>query len=114
MIGDPLVLFHSLLDRPETFEPGVSELLQGLVSGKRSLDDLSSNESELLNRAAIDFATAKRPKPAPKPMAPRRLPSAARMAAKQEPEYEWRDHGRPVKVIDVPEGPATFWWRKKK
>jgi hypothetical protein len=105
------------LDSPETFEPGVSELLQDLISKQRELAELSRDEHELLNRAAIDFATAKRPQPKhepPTPPTPKGLPSAARMAMSQaEPEFEYRERGRPVKVINVPDSAPTFWWRKK-
>ncbi len=115
LIGEPLLLFQSLLDDPEMFETGVSELLQELISNHRQLSELDHEEQELLNRAAIDFATAKRPSPKPEPETtptPRGLPAAARMAM-SEPELEYREHGRPVPVIDVPKSAPTFWWRKK-
>ena len=119
LIGEPLVLFQSLLDDPELYEPGVSELLQDLINKRRELAALSHEEQELLNRAAIDFATDKRPTTRQPelpttPREPGRLPAAAHMAMSQEePELEYREHGRPVKVIDVPDSPPTFWWRKK-
>lgn len=114
LIGEPLLLFQSLLDDPEMYETGVSELLQDLINKRRTLAELDHSEQELLNRAAIDFATAKRPAPTPVPTtaAPRGIPAAARMAM-SEPELEHREQGRPMMVIDVPKSVSTFWWRKK-
>jgi hypothetical protein len=115
LIGEPLLLFQSLLDDPERFEPGVSELLQDLINKRTELAALSHEEQELLNRAAIEFATAKRPQPkasTPKPVQ-RAMPAAARMATEQS-EVEYREGGRTGKTIDVPKAAPTFWWRKKK
>lgn len=117
LIGEPLLLFQSLLDDPNAFEPGVSELLQDLINKHRELSNLNPEEHDLLNRAAIDFATTKRPTPrhpSPSPT-PQRLPAAARMAVgEEEPELEYREHSRPVRIIEIPDEPPTFWWRKAK
>jgi hypothetical protein len=102
------------------FESGVDELLQELVNGTKKFSELDQPERDLLNRATVDLATAKRPSPdadhASRPQARERLPAAARAAMgdfdDDEPELEWGAEGRHARVVDLPEAPPTFWWRK--
>ncbi len=119
LIGDARVLFQELLEDPSRFEPGVDELLQEVIGGTKTFAELGRTDRDLLNRATVDFATAKRPTPAKTECAPRpqagQLPTAARAAMgsfDEEPELEWRESGRHAPVIDIPEGPPTFWWKK--
>ena len=115
LIGEPLLLFQSLLDDPDRFETGVSELLQDLINKRKELAALSQEEQELLNRAAIDFATAKSPRPKAEPSRhqARELPAAARQAVEQS-EVEYREGGGTGRTINVPKTAPTFWWRTKK
>lgn len=113
LVGDPIVLFSGVLDNPDTYEDGVSELLQELVYKKRPVAELSLEERALLDRAAIDFASAKRPRPPPR-VKPRpspvrsSLPAPARAACGEEGSNDDRP------PIEIPDAPPTFWWRDKK
>jgi hypothetical protein len=55
LVGDPTVMFDDLLRSPEKYEEGVSDLLLGMVTGRRSLKDLSPEEMEVLDRATVDL-----------------------------------------------------------
>jgi len=113
LIGDARVLFQEYLDDPDRFEDGTGELLQEMVNGRKKFSDLERKDKDLMNRAAIDFASSKGPAPK-KERAPRHqsreLPAAAQMASG---ELAWSDDGKhSPPTPDIPNKPATFWWRK--
>lgn len=117
LVGDPRVLYHALLDDPEKFEEGLDTLLIELVNGKKKVDELDRDESELLNRAVFDFARKARPKlKLDEEKEPSRLPAAARAAMGEgdddEPELEYRESGRHTAPFDIPASAPTFWWKK--
>lgn len=105
LIGDPLVLFRAVLDSPSCYEDGVGELLQDLMYRGTRLEELPPEQLDLLNRAAIEFATGKAPAPpAPKPRTPPPRPP-------REVELIHNDRGPHIPDAEVPEKPPTFWWR---
>jgi hypothetical protein len=104
LLGDPEILLHDLLSDPSKYEEGVSNLVQDLASGQRSINDLEPHEMELLDRATIDFSQPRRsrqePKPAPPP-APKIEP----------PEFdELVEIGEPMKL--PPKLANAYWWLK--
>ena len=122
LVGDARELFQELLEDPSRYETGVSEALQQLINGTKKFQDLEQYDRDLLNRATVDFATAKSPTPSrdrtAQPQAQAQaggLPVAAQAAMgsfEREPELEWRDEGHPAPVIEIPDTPPSFWWRK--
>lgn len=48
-------MFDDLLRDPSKYETGVSELLQELMSGSKTLETLSPMEQTLLDNATLDF-----------------------------------------------------------
>lgn len=118
LIGDARVLFQELLDDPSRFEEGVAELLQQLINSRRTFEEMTPEERDLLNRAAIDFATNKSaaPKKVETPSEGGGMPAAARAAMSsedEEPELEWGESGRHVPLsAELPDSPPTFWWQK--
>jgi hypothetical protein len=108
MVDDPRILFQAYLEDPEHFEEGTGDLLQRLLNGGR-LEDFTRAERDVLNRATIDFATAKRPTPKRSPP-PAREPAAIRAA-----EHELDEAGRRTAVLPeelLADAPPTFWWRR--
>lgn len=93
-MGNPVILFQDLLTDPSKYEEGVSELLQSLMGGKRKIADLNLGESQLLDRAVIDFASAKKPAQPTRPILTKALPP------KEEEE-------EPPPTVD---GIKPFWW----
>ena len=104
LLDDPKVLLQDLLSNPAKYEPGVAELLQDLVAGRREHGALSTQQSELLDRAVIDFTQPNRrrevvpppvvkPKPAPKVSEP--------LVEAPEPT--------PAPILS---GMEPFWWLK--
>jgi len=112
LIADERVLFHGLLEDPERYEEGTSELLQQLVSGQKKREELSLQELELLDRATLEFASAARPKG---PSSRRPMPDPRRrehISPPEEAELVYREGGPPTKEIDIPDSPPTRWWEK--
>lgn len=111
LISDERVLYHGLLEDPERYEEGTSELLQQLVSGQKSKEELSDEELELLDRATLEFASAARPKshsnrrPAP-------TPRQEKLSPPEEAELIYQEHGPSIKEMDIPNSPPTRWWEK--
>lgn len=102
LVGDPQVLYQDLLEDPNRYEEGVSNLLQDLTSGQRSIDELSKTEMHLLDRAVLDFNQPKRPRPEPK-LAP--VPKTKKSRVKLPDE-------KPPKVIGAPRDMEPYWWLK--
>lgn len=110
LIADPRVLFHGLLDSPESYESGVSELLQNLVSGQKKREDLTGEELQLLDRATVEFAAGKRPQPAGG--ATRSREAAPKRTPPEEVELIYQERGPHLPDMDLPESPPTRWWTK--
>jgi hypothetical protein len=116
LLGDPTVLFNDLLDNPGKYEAGVDQVVQRLVSGQASLDDLNEQERQLLDRATLDFSQPRRSEEplSPKP-APRRDPAddlepeeLGDELGPQEPGDEEDEERKPT---TGPQGPMkAFWW----
>lgn len=106
LIGDHLVLFQDVLDRPEDYEEGLPELLTELINGKK-LDELDPMQRDMLNRAAIDFVQtpARRQKPVTQgPPVKQPVPDAVAAAL--------GEHDSDGESPDIPAGPPTFWWTR--
>jgi hypothetical protein len=113
LIADPRVLFHGLLEDPESYEDGVSELLQNLVSGRAKREELTPQELQLLDRATLEFASAKRPKPPGGP--PARAPQQqqqSKVTPPEEVELIYQEKGPPIPDMELPDSPPTNWWKK--
>jgi hypothetical protein len=111
LIADPRVLFHGLLESPENYESGVSELLQNLVSGRQKRGELTPMELELLDRATVEFASAKRPKPHGGPP-PLKQVETKKLTPPEEVELVYSEKGRHTPDVEIPESPPTHWWTK--
>jgi hypothetical protein len=55
LVGDPTVLFDDLLRSPEKYEPQVEGLLLELMTGRKRLQDLPTEDREVLDRATLDW-----------------------------------------------------------
>ncbi len=115
LVADPRVLFHGLLESPESYESGVSELLQNLVSGRKKREELTPEESLLLDRATVEFAAGKRPKQdggaAPQSRAAR-TPKSMTPPEEAELIYSARGPHIPAAVADAPVKAPSLWWKK--
>lgn len=113
LVADPRVLFHGLLESPESYESGVSELLQNLVSGRKKKEELTPTERDLLDRATVEFAAGKRPRPAGG-AAPQQAKAPKSLTPPEEVEliYSARGPHIPAAVADAPAKAPSFWWRK--
>lgn len=119
MLGtlDPLLADYQAT--PEKYDVATHALLEQLIHGIKSLEQLSTTERALLNIATLDFFSAVKPKAEP----PRLLPAesveeeADPGGEEEQPEYEKYAHTdakkpeAPVPGVDVPmtELPA-YWW----
>ena len=98
LLKDPMVLLQDLLASPGKYQEGVFPLVQDLVSGRRKLEGLSKDETELLDRATIDFSRADQPKkvePVPAPKVRKGAPSKAERPAPKAPSLD---------------GLEPYWW----
>lgn len=126
LLGDPRVLYYELLEDPSRFEEGVSDLIQQLVSGARSLESLSTDEMQLLDRAVVDWTRPRhRTSASSQPSLESNVSQPAveylsREEAVADPEVdlEYREDGQHVPILEgtatpeIPtEAPSTFWWR---
>jgi hypothetical protein len=103
LISDPLILFQAIIDDPDRYEDGVSDLLVEVINGRQSLDTLSRQDKDLLNRSVVDFAThTHTPRRREMQPAPRRVPPAVRAAMQETPEEE----------LEIPTDVPTFWWSR--
>ena len=111
LIADPRVLFHGLLESPESYENGVSELLQNLVSGRKKRQDLTPQEHSLLDQATVEFAAGKRPQLAGGETPPQ--PTRQRpLTPPEEVELIYSERGPHIPVAEAPTSPPSFWWRR--
>jgi hypothetical protein len=129
LVGDPRVLYYELMEDPSRFEEEAATLIQQMVSGQKPYTSLSSAERNLLNRATLDWARTRHPKPttppgSSKPPVPVRHEAVAhltRAEAVADPsvELEYREDGKHMPVdtggaypdAPIPKAP-THWWRK--
>ena len=107
LIGDPAVLFQAVLDSPSSYETGVSELLQDLMYSRQKVEELSQEQQDQLNRAAVEFATAKSPAPSPP------SPSKPKPKPPREVELIYSDSGNHIPDVEIPEAAPTRWWEKR-
>lgn len=112
MIGDPRVLYYALLDKPDAFEEGLSDVVQKLVAGTKKFDSLTREELAMLDRAVFDFVEDKRPRaPKEEGVKPDERSILARHFDEEEDEEEEGEAGGLSLHIETPDVP-TFWWRK--
>jgi len=127
LLGDPKVLYYEILEDPERFEDGVSDLVQQLVAGARTLESLTRDEHNLLDRATLDWSTPRHRTPGsaePRPISRDSVPPAVEHLTYEDAladpavELEYSEDGRHVPILegsaapDIPgEAPETFWWR---
>jgi hypothetical protein len=102
LVNDPRVLWLDLLDSPEKYEDGVSDLIQDLVSGQKRVEELNQEEASLLDRAVLDFSRPTPPRAPPPPV--------------KVPQLKPRDH-EPDTVEEQrtelpPEMANAYWWLK--
>lgn len=109
-------MFYALLDKPENYEPGVSELLQEMVADKGRADRLTEAERALLDRAVLDFVDDKKPRPKIEAPVIREEPLALLKAMEDDEDVELEHHedGRRSKLFELPVSAPTFWWRAPK
>lgn len=104
LISDPLILFQAVVDDPDRYEEGLSDLLVEVINGRQSLDTMSRGAKDLLNRAVVDFATQthtpkRKVEQAPAP----HIPSAVQAAMSAPAETH---------EIELPATPPSFWWTR--
>lgn len=108
LVSNPLVLYHSYLDDPESFEEGTAELIQELMTGRRSYDNLNAEELSLLDRAAVQMAHARTPREKERARAmPEREGSSLAIRAAQG---ELDSDGDDFEIPDIV--PTTRWWNQ--
>jgi len=98
LLRDPKVLLQDLLANPEKYEDGVASLVQELVASNRNLDDLNLDETELLDRATLDFSQPSRRRevdPAPAPVQKTASPNVEYNTSRAAPELD---------------GVEPYWW----
>lgn len=93
LVGQPEYMLDDLLRDPKKYETGVSELLQSLVSGSKTLQTLSSEEMTLLDRATLDLnrSSSKKPFESSEDSSKLKTPKPSSKASKnEEPKSEDR------------------------
>lgn len=100
LIGDPQIIFQDLLLNPNKYEEGVSELIQDLVSKRKTLERLDEREMQMLDRAVIDYNSPNR-----RPEQQLRAPEKPK--EKEEPDEEEIEDNKPIPLID---GLRPYWW----
>lgn len=101
LLGNPQVLLQDLLANPAKYESGVAELLQELHTSKRKLEDLTTAETELLDRATVDFTQPNRSKPVQPPPVKKTEPRPVR--------YNKTEPSKPAPTVN---GMEPYWWLK--
>jgi len=120
LVRDPRILYREYLEEPERFNEETGDLLHRLVAGQQKLEDVSSAERDLLNRATVELAqhSSKPSSPPPSPDT-HSVPFESSDEEFGETEMPWETSG----LEEVPELPQmeapedlpnapTFWWRK--
>lgn len=98
--GNVGALYEDWIRHPDKYERKTSELLTHLVSGSRSLKELTPEERRLLDSAVVTYAQA----PALR-QAPRRAVSQPKRAGKRAKRAE-PVPGRDVPITEMP----PYWW----
>ncbi len=114
---DPLLADYQTT--PEKYGVETHALLEQLIHGTKSLEQLSTTERRLLNLATLDFHSAYKPKPEQPRLPPHQLAEEEADADTEDREYEEEKTAHadtkkpeaPVPGVDVPatELPA-YWW----
>lgn len=69
MGNDPRPLFQDLVDYPHKYQPGTDVLLQELITGQKTIETLSPDESLLLDYATLEYTQPSRtPVEEPEPL----------------------------------------------
>lgn len=79
-------MLDDLLRDPSKYEEGVSELLQELVGGRRTLESLSAEEMQVLDRATIDLnrSSSRTPSKDSGASSPKTKPGASSESSEEE------------------------------
>jgi|SRR5688572_29259070 len=99
LVGHPEHMLDDLLRDPEKYEEGVAELLQSLVAGSKSLQRLSMEERDLLDRATLDLNRSSYKKPSP-PLADSSAPKTPEKSS--ESSSEEKEEGLPKEKVAQP------------
>ena len=102
ILGDLAPLLEDFSLHPEKYGAAQTQLLEQLMSGSTSLEQLSTMDRSVLNLAVLDFNTPATPKP----------PAPAKTAAAEEPnDYEDEEPEEPLDDFVETELPAHWWLR---
>lgn len=117
LLRDPAVLYRDYLDHPEKYDEQTAQLLMELISRTKTLETLTPEDMELLNKATMNFAQPTRP--LPKKQSNERYSASVQQTSseskEEEDEVEW--HGPNMRLppmeipVDIPTVP-TKWWDK--
>lgn len=106
--GDHHALGEDILEHPDRYDDRLVTLMRELAEGRRKLEELTSDEQNLLNRGTLDFAQL-RPDKSQTPKAPpppkRTKPSDETRVVEPPPMAE-----PGVDVPETPGGMRPYWW----
>ena len=112
LLGEPRVLLHDYLERPEAYDYALMPVLTALLSGKKP-SELSQEERELLNLSTVIYAEGPKPSSSFKP-SPTTYPyprPSANADKDDEEEIPWIEPD----AYDVPFGyipdAKEGWWK---
>lgn len=108
VLGDVTLLLADFQDHPEKYGKETHGLLEQLMSGSTSIEQLSASERRLLNLATFDYYQAV---PRKQPDHPARAAATPQLTRRQRRIKQKAERPRPRPGIDVPvtELPA-YWW----
>lgn len=96
--GDPAHILQDAQARGEAYEPATLQLLGELQQGTRKWDDLSDEEKQEIDKAALEF------------LSPTRVKETTKQAFKHSTIVESGAPSR-AQAVDGP-GLDPFWWAK--
>lgn len=115
LIGDPTVIFDDLLRNPEKYEPRVQGLLLDLMSGRRRLAELPTEEREILDRATLDWnrkTSSSPPSPSPTTSSEsEKLKSSSEDSVRRTKEAEVEPEREVPSDLIPDEEMIPFWFR---
>jgi hypothetical protein len=105
--GDVSVLIQDSLSHPDRYDAVILQLLTELGAGTKTVKTLTRAEALHLDRATIDFASAK-PVGPPAPKAHR--PTRAQSETPSDPYAPGLQDGRAPQVEDAGGPRDAYWW----
>jgi hypothetical protein len=101
-VGMPEVMLTDLLDDPDKYQAGVSEILHLLIGDAKKLDSLSPGETELLDQAVLDYMKPKSKSPIPTPK--------VKVVDEDPAKYVTVDAEEEDDLKDLALTAKPFWW----